>query len=137
MDWLRQLFTRRRIYDDLADEIRDHLDEKVEALMAEGMGRNEAMRRAKRDFGNVARIEERGREAWMWPRVEGIFADARIAVRRLKKSPGFTITAVLTLALGIGANVVVFSMLNGLILRPLDVPEPRNLFQISRMIRWC
>ena len=88
MDWLRQLFTRRRIYDDLSEEIQQHLDEKIEALMAQGMGREEAARRAKREFGNVTRIEERGREAWMWPMVDGLIADARFAIRRLRKSPG-------------------------------------------------
>jgi predicted permease len=132
MNWLRQLFTRRAIYDDLAQEIQQHLSEKTESLMAQGMSRAEATSRARREFGNPMRVEERGREAWIWPSVEGTLADCRFALRRLKKSPGFALTAILTLALGIGANVVVFSVLNGLILRPVNVPEPRNLYQISR-----
>ena len=130
MNWFRQLFTRDRIYSDLSEEIEQHLAEKVEALMASGMSRPQAEQTARREFGNVARIIERGREIWMWPRIESIFGDLGFAIRKLRKSPGFTFTAIVTLALGIGANVVVFSVLNGLILRPLDVPQPENLFQV-------
>jgi predicted permease len=130
MNWLKQLFTRDRIYSDLSDEIEQHLAEKVENLMAEGMSQREAEAAAAREFGNVTRMKEQGREAWMWPRLESITADIKFAFRKLRRSPGFTATAILTLALGIGANVVVFSILNGLVLRPLDVPHPQNLFQI-------
>jgi predicted permease len=132
MNWFRQIFARRQIYSDLSEEIQEHLAERTEALMAEGMCREEAEHAARREFGNVTRIEESGREAWMWPRVEGILADLRFAIRKLRRSPGFALTAIVTLALGIGANVVVFSVLNGLILRPLAVPQPENFFQISR-----
>jgi predicted permease len=130
MNWFRQLFTRNRIYSDLSEEIEQHLTEKVEVLMADGMSRPQAEQAARRQFGNVARVNERGREIWMWPRLESIFVDVNFAIRKLRKSPGFSVTAVLTLALGIGANVVVFSLLNGLILRPLDVPQPETLFQV-------
>src|ERR1039457_305805 len=126
MQWFRQLFTRRSIYRDLSEEIEQHLAEKIEALMAGGMSRKDAEYAAKREFGNVTRIEESGREAWMWPRVESLISDVVFAIRKLRKSPGFAITAMLTLALGIGANIVVFSVVNGLILRPLDVPQPAN-----------
>ncbi|HEX4022854.1 MAG TPA: ABC transporter permease [Acidobacteriaceae bacterium] len=130
MHWFRQFFTRSRIYSDISEEIQQHLEEKIDALMAEGMSRKEAEHAARREFGNVTQMEERGREAWMWPRTESLLADAKFALRKLRNSPGFTITAIITLALGIGANVVVFSVLNGLVLRPLDVPHPQNLFQI-------
>jgi predicted permease len=132
MGWFRQLFTRRRIYDDLHEEIEQHLAEQVEALVAGGMGRQEAEQAARRAFGNVTRLEESGREAWIWPRTESLLSDIKFAIRKLRHSPGFTLTAILTLALGIGANVVVFSVLNGLILRPLAVPHPENIFQVSR-----
>lgn len=130
MNWLRQIFLRCRIFDDLSEEIKQHLEEKTEALMAEGMSRREAGASARREFGNVARIEDEGREPWMWAKTESLLADVRFAARRLRRSPGFTATAVLTLMLSIGANVVVFSLLNGLVLRPLDVPEPKSLFQV-------
>jgi predicted permease len=130
MNWFRQFFTRRQIDDDLSEEIEQHLTEKMEALMGGGVSRGEAESAARREFGNIARIKERSREVWMWPMVESIFADAKFALRKLRRSPGFAATAILTLALGIGANVVVFSVLNGLVLRPLEVPQPKNLFQV-------
>jgi predicted permease len=133
MEWLKRMFTRRRIYDDLAEEIRQHIEEKTAALVQGGMSPEDARCAARREFGNVTGIEESGREVWMWPRLESILSDLRFAVRRLRKSPGFALTAMVTLALGIGANVVVFSALNGLLLRPLDVPQPRNLFEIDRV----
>ena len=130
MSWFSRLFLRRQIYSDLSEEIQQHLSEKIEALMSEGMSRDDAEHAAKRAFGNATRIEESGREAWVWPKTEDILADFRFAVRKHIRSPGFAATAILTLALGIGANVIVFSVLNGLILKPLHVPHPDNLFSI-------
>ena len=132
MGWFQQLFSRRKIYGDLHDEIEQHLAEHIETLMAEGISRDEAEYSARRAFGNATRIEERGREAWLWTRTERFLADLGFALRKLRNSPGFALTAILTLALGIGANVVVFSILNGLLLRPLDVPHPENFVQITR-----
>jgi predicted permease len=131
MNWLRSLFHRRQIYSDLSEEIQQHLAEKVEALMAGGMSRKDAEYAARREFGNVTQVEESGHEPWMWPRAESILSDIRFAFRKLLKSPGFALTAILTLAVGIGANVVVFSVLNGMLLRPVDVPHPQNLFEIG------
>jgi predicted permease len=132
MQWLKQLFTRRQIYSDLSEEIQQHLAEKIADLIAAGLSPREAALAARREFGNVTRIEESGRETWTWPRAESILSDLKFATRKLRKSPGFALTAILTLAFGIGANVVVLSVVNGLILRPLDVPDPANLFQIGR-----
>jgi len=131
MAWFRQLFRRRQIYADLSEEIHQHLAEKVETLMAEGMSRRDAEYAAKREFGNIARIEESGHEPWMWPRAESILADIRFALRKLRHSSAFALTAILTLAIGIGANVVTFSVLNGMLLRPLDVPQPQSLVEIG------
>jgi predicted permease len=128
----RQIFRRSQIQDDLAEEIQQHLAEEVESLVAGGMNRRDAEFAARRRFGNVTLIEEQGSEAWRMPNIEGWLSDLRFALRKLKASPGFALTAVITLALGIGANVVVFSVLNGLILRPLGVPDAKNLYQISR-----
>ena len=89
MNWLRQIFSRRRRYDDLSVSIQEHLEGKVEDLMDEGMSREEAERAARREFGNVTRIEERSREVWQSPTLESIWADVRYASRQIQKSPRF------------------------------------------------
>jgi predicted permease len=129
---IKQLFQRRRIYDDLAEEIRLHLEEKTEALMEEGMSREEAEHAARREFGNVTRIEERGREAWMWPLLESLWADAKFAIRQLSKNFGFAATAIITLALGIGATTAIFSLVEAVLLKPLPFPESNRLVWIDQ-----
>jgi predicted permease len=131
MEWIRRLLFRRRRYQDLSISIQEHLEEKAEELMEEGMSREQAMQAARRAFGNVGLIEERSREEWIWPELEGIGADLKYALRQLWKHPGFALTAILTLALGIGANVVVFSVLNALIVRPLNVSDPQRLYNVE------
>jgi predicted permease len=131
MAWLGQFVRRRQIYRDLSEEIQQHLDEKAEALMAEGMSREEAERAAKREFGNVTRIEEHGREAWIWPLAENLWADAKYAIRQLSKNFGFAVTAILTLALGIGATTAMFSLVNAVLLRPLPFPEQDRLMWLA------
>jgi predicted permease len=130
MGWLRHLFSRRRRYHELSESIREHLDEKVADLMDRGMTREQAEHTAHREFGNVTRIEERSREAWQWQGLESLLADLKHVCRRLVRSPGFAITVVLTLAIGIGANTAVFSVLNSVLLRPLPYPEPQQLVSL-------
>ena len=132
MDWIRNIFRRRELYDDLSEEMRLHIEERTDQLMAEGLSRQEAQRTARRAFGNRTLLEERSHQVWQWPTLESIWADVRIAVRNLRRSPGFTIAAVVTLALAIGANAVVFGVLNALILRPLNVPDAQSLYTIER-----
>jgi len=113
LNWLKQIFSRRRIYNDLSDEIQAHLDEKIEELVAAGMPRKEATAAARREFGNLTLVEEDSRTVWRWPSVENFFLDARYGTRLLRKNPGFTAAAVLTLALGIASTSVLLSILDG------------------------
>src|SRR5580658_8789301 len=132
MDWIPQIFRRRKMYNDLSEEIRLHMEERIEQLMREGMSAQEAERLARVAFGNRTRVEEQSREVWQWPTLESIWADVRFAARQLRRSPGFTIAAVLTLALAIGANAVVFSVLNAFFLRPLNSPQAESLYALQR-----
>ena len=131
MSWFTRIFRRRNLYGDLAEEMREHIAEKTEQFMREGMSREDATRAARRAFGNAALIEERGREAWQWPRLESLLADAKFALRQLRRSPGFAVTAVLTLALGIGANTAIFTLVDSIMLRPLPYPQQERLVRIS------
>ena len=131
MNWIPNIFRRRKLYDDLSEEMRLHREERAEQLMREGMSRNDAEQAARRAFGNSTLLEERSREVWQWPTLESIVADVRFAFRQLRRSPGFTIAAVLTLALAIGANAVVFSILDAFLLRPLNVARPSSLYELQ------
>ena len=77
MGWLKEILSPRRRYNELAESIREHLEEKVEDLMEEGLSREEAMHRARREFGNATLIEERSREVWQWPRLESVWRNGR------------------------------------------------------------
>src|SRR6185437_10608184 len=127
MNPLQRLWKRRAMMDDLSDEIEQHISEKVEALVAEGIPQEEATHAARRAFGNSALMEERGREFWMWGWIENLWADLKFTVRQLRKSPGFTVPAVLTLALGIGATTAIFSLFMQVLLRSLPVQSPQSL----------
>ncbi len=131
MRWLAQLFTRHRRYDELSESICEHLDEKIADLMGDGMTREAAEQAARRQFGNVTLIEQRSREVWQWPTVESIFADIRFAFRQLVKSPSFTLTAVLTLSLGIAISATMFSMVSAFLLPHLPGYDPQHIVVVS------
>ena len=133
MNWLRQLFSRRRLYRELAEEIQAHLDEKVEELVREGMSREEAMQSARRGFGNLGLIEENSREVWRWPPVEDFFLDMRHGLRALRHNPVFTTVALLTIAIGIAANSAVFTVVNSVLLRPLNYPKADELLALHQI----
>jgi putative ABC transport system permease protein len=130
MPWLGRLFSRHRRYTDLSVSIQEHLEEKIDELMEEGMSREQASQAARRGFGNVTLVEERSREVWQWPTVESIVADVRFALRQLVKSPGFASIAILIMALGIGANTAIFSVVHAVLLEPLPFRNPGQLVQI-------
>ncbi|MGA9718760.1 MAG: permease prefix domain 1-containing protein [Acidobacteriaceae bacterium] len=127
MQWLKHLRPRNRRYDDLAVSIREHIEERTEELMEDGMAREEAAQKARREFGNVTVIAERSREVWQLPTLESLWADVKFALLRLRRSPGFAATVILTLAIGIGANTTVFSVLNSVLIKPLPYPKPDQL----------
>jgi len=130
MPWFKQVFTRRRRYDELSESIREHLDEKIGDLMDRGMTRELAEQTARREFGNVARIEECSREVWQWPTLESVWADLRYALRQMRKSPAFTLLTTLILTLGIGVNIAVFSLVYHILLEPLPYSRPSQLYSI-------
>jgi predicted permease len=127
------LFLRKRLDRELSEEIQEHLDEKVEELVAEGMSREEAMRSARLEFGNVGVIEENCREVWGWPFVEDIFFDIRYGLRALCHSPVFTVVALLTIAIGIAANAAVFTVVNSVLLKPLNCPKAEELVALHQI----
>jgi predicted permease len=130
MKWMKRLTSRRALYGELSEEIQVHLDEKIEELVASGMSRKQAATVARREFGNITLIEEDSRAIWQWPTVESFFADIRYALRTMRRTPIFTAVAVLSLALGIGANTAIFSLINTLMLRLLPVPHPEQLVEL-------
>jgi predicted permease len=133
MNWLSQLFSRRRMYGELSEEIREHLEEKTEELVAGGMPRKEATYAARREFGNINLVEENGRDVWRWLSIENFLADVRYGLRMLQRNPVFTAVGLLTIAIGIGANAAVFSVVNSVLLKPLNYPKPQELVALHQI----
>src|SRR5216110_2639953 len=131
--WLRlqTLFRRDRITQRLDDEIQFHLDQQIAENISAGMSPDEARYAAQRTFGNPTFLKEKARDTWGWIWLDQAGQDLRYGLRTLRNSKGFTSVAVLTLALGIGANTAIFSLLDGLVLRDLSVPHPKQLVRFG------
>lgn len=131
-DSLRTLLGRDRFEREMAAELEAHLEHLVDDLMAQGISRREALRRARASFGSVDGVKEEARAARGVRWADELRGDLRYAFRALKHSLAYTAVAVLTLALGIGANTTIFSVVNGVLIKPLPFPESSRLVHVTR-----
>jgi len=132
----RSLFRKGRVEQELTDELRFHLEKLIEENIARGMTPEEARYAALRELGGLEQIKEECRDARGVNYIESFVQDVRYGLRQLRRSPGFTIVAVLTLALGIGANTAIFSVVNAIFLRPLPFPQAARIYLVRRVGNW-
>src|SRR5207245_1338010 len=134
MNWWQRLFRRRKMEDQLEKELRFHLDEHASELIARGLSPDEARRRARLALGGPEQVKENCRDARGTRWLEDLLQDFRYTLRSLRKRPGFAAVALVTLALGIGATTVMFTVINGVLLKPLSYPEPERLVTLHEQI---
>src|SRR5580704_7115743 len=127
MSWWRRRSRER----DLEREIASHLEAEAAEQRENGLPDGDAARRARRIFGNVALVQEDTRAAWGWGSLERLLQDLRYALRLLRKSSAFTVTAVVSLAMGIGMNTAMFTLLDAVLLRGLPVQSPEDLVLLA------
>lgn len=130
---LRPLFRRSPVDQELDEELRDHLEQATAEYVAKGMTEEDAHRRARLDLGGFEQTKEKCRDARGFKFIEDLLYDLRFAGRVLRKSPGFTVVAILTLTVAVGANTVIFCLVNGVLLKPLPYPHPDRLIAVDHL----
>lgn len=131
------MFGRRRPQSDFSEELRAHLALEIDRLRAEGLGEEDAYWQARRNLGNLAGAGEQFYESSHWLWLENLTQDARYALRGLRKAPAFAITAVVTLALGIGATTSIFTLVHAVLLKSLAVSNPDQLYRLGKETHCC
>src|SRR5580704_29518 len=131
MNFMSKLFENRR--NELEEEIQTHLQMAIQERVNRGESVAQARIAAMREFGNVPLVKEVTRETWGWLRLEHLGQDLRFALRQMRKSPGFTISAIATLALGLGATMAIFTVVDSVLWRPLAYPHPDWILEVSSM----
>ena len=134
---LKAIFQRNKLDRDLDLEVAFHLAMREEKIRRDGIAPEEARYAAHRQFGNITSLKERSREMWTLVSLEGLLQDIRFGARKLRKSPGFTIVAVLTLALGIGANTAIFSLIHTVMMKSLPFANPSELYRLGEGTECC
>src|SRR5437868_8251225 len=128
---LRHLGHRSRFEDDLDVEVRFHIESRAAELQASGLSRTDASSTARREFGSITRAAEDSRAAWQFRWIGDLAGDVRYGLRSFRRSPGFALTAMLSLALGIGANAAIFNAIYTVLWKPLPVSKPEELVSLS------
>jgi putative ABC transport system permease protein len=119
------------MHDDINDELLQHIEERAAELMRDGLTKEEAYARARRQFGNLTSIAERSRDVWRWPTLDEFSRAATHAARSLRRGGAYTLVSIVTLALGIGANTAIFSIIDAALLRGLPYKNPGRLVQVG------
>src|SRR6266513_4631461 len=128
--WVQAMLRRSRMESEMDAELRFHVKEFAEDLVRGGLSRQEAIRRARMEFGGIERAKEEGRNERRVSLIDSLMQDMRFSVRQIRRNSGFTLAVVITLALGMGANTAVFSILHTVLLRPLPYRDPDRLVTV-------